>query len=191
MHRPIAVALVAILLVACGGSGTPPGGQPSPTAPGLGGGSAPTFEPSGLFGGGGFVQPTLRPSAARFRVVNGYSSPPGGPSAVDVYGGYSAGEGHKPLISVPFGAISDWFDPGVFDDQGNAALAYYPAGKRSSDDELISKSETLKGTERVTVFITAGDETNPSGGRYGRLSMVFEKGTDVAGESPEPGKAIL
>ena len=167
-----------------------PGGGGATATAGPGGGATPTIDPFDPFGGG-LGRPTMRPSGARFRVVNGYATPPAGPTAIDVYAGHSAAAGQQPLVTVPFGGVSDWFDSGVFDEDGNAALSYYPAGKRTIDDNLITKTETLQGDERVTAFLSAADTKTATGVLFGRIEMLFETGVDFALGTPPPGKSLL
>jgi hypothetical protein len=121
--------------------------------------------------------------------MNAYAPLNAPPGPVDVYSGFSAAADQQPLLTVPYGAISDWFDPGVFDDQGDANVSYYPAGKKGRDDQLMSKSETLKGVEQVTAFLTTGSYTAPSGANLGQLTENFEKGSQGGFASPVPGKA--
>jgi hypothetical protein len=118
---------------------------------------------------------SFRPSGALIRVVNLYNDGTGAPAPIDVYGDYSALG--AALRSVPYGTASDWFDPGVLDDQGNAHVSFFPSGKRASDDALIDQSETLKGTERITMIVGTGENKKSDGTYFGQIEILFENST--------------
>jgi hypothetical protein len=186
--------IVVLMAAACGGGstattaptlGTPPSAPPGvSTAPSL---VIPTLPPLG--GGGG---PALKPSGATMRVANLYTPATGEPPALDIYSGTSAQYGTL-VASVPYGTISDWFDPGVLDASGDASLTWYVHGKTGQNDDIGNQTETLKGGEQITVFIAAGDadNKNSSGIQFARWKVFFDNGADFPLPSPVAGKAIV
>lgn len=191
----VAAAMLALMLAACGGA-APVGNGGGTVGGGTGARSTDqaaeeTLDIGGL---GSFLPvggPAMRPSGAKFRVLNAYAPLNGDPGPVDVYAGFSVDAADKPLVTVPYGEISDWFDPGVMDEQGDANVLFYPAGKKEDDDQIMSKSETLKGTERVTAFLSSGSSVMDSGARFGQVEMIFENATTFPLDTPAPGKAVL
>ena len=203
MMGRLLLLLAVILLSACSGaSAAPPppapgprGGPAPPRPGGAAGAAAPSQTPGAIqtlpadsaggsgapvagTSGGPLPLPSgFRPSGAQVRVANLYRSigSTGAPGAIDVYGDYGA-DG-TPLAIVPYGTISDWFDPGILDDARNAEMTFYPHGAQGSDSEIASQGETLKGTERITIVMTASDNKNASGQSFGMWQMVFETST--------------
>jgi hypothetical protein len=191
-----ALLLVVVLIAAaCGGGSTATtaptlGGQPS-AAPGQSAAPSlviPTLPPVGGGGGG----PALKPSGAKMRIANLYTPATGTPPALDIYGGFSAQAGPL-LVTVPYGTISNWFDPGVLGDNGDASLSWYPQGKTGSDDSIGTQTETLKGGEQITIFIGAADADNKtqSGIQNARWKVFFETDTNNPLPSPIADKAVI
>jgi len=192
MGRRALVILIAIVVGACSGGG----GGAATLAPGASGGprtAAPSVAvptPQSTGGGGGGIRRTLRPSGAKVRVVNLYSSPGENP-ALDIYGSPAATPGLL-VATVPYATVSDWFDPGILNDQGDADLTFYPAGTTEAGDRLGDQSETLKGNERITIVIAAGESTNKAGKPYAGWRTIFE--TDAQNPlatPPAAGTAVL
>jgi hypothetical protein len=133
------------------------------------------------------------PSGAKVQIVNAYAPLNEEPGTIDIYAEPWASKGDKPLLSVPYGQVSKWFDPTVADADGNAFLSVYWSGTVGDGNALISKTETLKGGELITYFVTTGSETQESGRRYAGMQPFFADedlvpfGVDVATE----GKAFL
>jgi hypothetical protein len=188
--------LAVVLAAACGGGSAATTG---PTIPGIT--SAPGSDnpatssdplvtlPPSTGGGGG---PSLKPSGAKMRIANLYTPATGTPPALDIYGGFSAEAGPL-LASVPYGTISDWFDPGVLGNENDAMLSFYVHGKTGMNEEIGTQTETLKGGEQITMFIGAGDadNKNSSGIQFARWTVFFENGTDFPLPSPVADKAIV
>jgi hypothetical protein len=186
-----ALFLVMVIVAAACGSGSTP--TTAPTIPGSTAASSfvvPTLPPASTGGGG--LGNNLKPSGAKMRIANLYTPATGTPPALDVYGGFNAQAGPL-LVTVPYGTISDWFDPGVLGDNGDASLSWYPQGKTGPDDSIGTQTETLKGGEVITMFIGAGDADNKtqSGLQNSRWKVFFEKATDFPLPSPIAGKAVL
>lgn len=133
------------------------------------------------------------PSGAKARIFNAYAPLNEDPGTLDFYAEPWASKGDKPLLSVPYGQVSKWFDPTVVDEDGNAFLSVYWSGTIGDDNSLISKTETLKGGELITYFVTTGSETQESGRRYAGMQTFFADedlvpfGVDVSTQ----GKAFL
>lgn len=173
-------ALVGTIgLAACGGSGLPgPTGGPAST------------DASGDFTFPPFQGPTNRPSGARVRVFNAFSPVTSEPGAIDVYGASFVDETSTPLATVPYGTLSAFFDPTVMDEDGNGFLAFYPAGRRSSDDQLMSQSFTLHAGDIETVFITTARNFE---GTFTGSTHVFDHHPAAGGlaNTPRPGEGLL
>jgi hypothetical protein len=183
----IFVALVGLLTAACSGGQAGAGGA-SQLASSGGGGTAAT--PAISVGG----RAPFRASGALVRVVNLYNGGANGPGPIDVYGDFKATG--TPLITVRYGTISNWFDPGILDDQRNATLTFLPAGKTGTDDEVAhKKSDTLKGGERTTIVLAKNQNTNSSGGLIksddGLLSETVENGTTYPLPTPPASQSVL
>ncbi len=195
--------LLAILLAACsgagGGSAPAAGGatatatsRPPQAAPTAGGGqSAPPSIQAGsttppLEKAAGF-----RASGARVRIANLYHNASMAPGPIDVYGDLGPGSGDSPLVSVAYGTMSDWFDPGILDDQRNAFISFYPSGLHDATHEIGTQSETLKGDERITIFVAAGQNQQSSQRFGGRWRTVFEISTLNPLPIPPAGQAAV
>jgi hypothetical protein len=159
----LAIPAVAVLIAACAG-GLP--ALPGSTDGGDGEFTFPVFQ-----------GPTNRPSGAQVRVFNAYSPVTSEPGAIDVYGESFVSDDSRPLVSVPYGTLSEFFDPGAMDDDGNAFVAFYPAGRKGSDDQLMSQSFTLQQGEVYTVFVTTARNFDDE----------FVASTHVFAHHPEPG----
>jgi hypothetical protein len=112
-------------------------------------------------------------SGAKAQIVNAYAPLNEAPGPIDIYAEPWASKGDKPLLSVPYGQVSKWFDPTVVDDDGNAFLSVYWSGTVGNGNALMSKTETLKGGELITYFVTTGGETQDSGRRYAAMQTFF------------------
>ena len=193
--RVRAMVLAAVFVASCGGAGGAATNQPvaSPGQPsdaaaptGTGVAAVATDVPASAAGNG---QPgSIRASGARIRVVNLYNGA-AALSAIDVYGNYQAIG--APLMSVPYGTASDWFDPGILDDQRNAEVTFFPAGKHTPDDLLVDQSETLRGTERITMILGTGDNKKADGTSYGQLEVQFENSTMNPLPTPHSNQSLV
>jgi hypothetical protein len=134
-----------------------------------------------------------RPSGAKVRIVNAYAPQNGDPGPIDVYAAPWAGDGDTPLLSVPYGTVSEYFDPTVSDDAGDMFLSMYWAGTKGNGSELISQTETLKGGEVITFIVATGDSTQDSGRRFGSIQAFFQtaSGGALGQSTPAPGKGLL
>ncbi len=137
--------------------------------------------------------PTRQPSGAKVRIINAYVPLSGQPGPIDIYPAEWVLEGAKPLISVPFGTASDFFDPTVSDASGNMALSAYRSGETGNGNEVASQTETLKGGEIITMIVTTGQNLQSGGDRYGGMQVFFsDTSGGVFGQaSPEPGKGVV
>jgi len=190
MRRTFTLIATCVLVVGCssGGSG-PAGAVPSAGAPGGAEPSVTTDAPAASVG-----QPAgHRPSGAKVRIVNAYAPLNADPGPIDIYAAPWASEGDKPLLTVPYGTVSEFFDPTVFDDAGDMSLSAYWAGTTGNGSELISQDETLKGGEVITFIVTTGSNTQDSGRRFGGIQVFFQKasGGTFGQATPAPGKALL
>jgi len=134
-----------------------------------------------------------RPSGAKVRIVNTYVPLTGDPVALDIYAAPWVSEGARPLLSVPFGTASDFFDPTVSDDAGDMFLSAYVAGETGNGNAVADQTETLKGGEIITMLVATGSNPKPNGGRYGGIQVYFHaaKGGTFGQQTPEPGKGVL
>lgn len=179
--RSVLVLVAAAGLAACGGGPALPGSTAGPGSTDAGGGDF-TFPP--------FVGPTNRPSGAQVRVFNAFSPVTSEPTAIDVYGDSFVSDGSKPLVSVPYGTLSAFFDPTVFDEDGNASLSFFPAGLKGTNDDLMTQSLTLKAGQVLTVFITTAKNFD---GKFSGSTHVFDHhpGADGLANTPRPGEGLL
>ena len=180
------VALVGLLAAACSRGQAGAAGASQPASSG-GGGTAAT---PAISGGG---RAPFRASGAVVRVVNLYNGGANGPGPIDVYGDFKATG--TPLITVPYGTVTNWFDPGILDDQRNATVTFLPAGKTGTDDEIRWKGDTLNGGERITMVVAKNENTNSSGGLIksspGLLSVTYDNGTTYPLPTPPAGQSVL
>jgi hypothetical protein len=186
--------MVAIVMAvaACGGGGSTtatqaPGATSGPATAGPNTTSGPvasandTASPEQTTEGGPVT--SLRPSGAQLRIVNLYRDASGKGTDLDIYGDFDATHAPK-LITVPYGTVSAFFDPGALDDQGDADWTFYPAGKTTRDDQIGGQTETLKAGDRITMAIGDGDNKSPNGTQLGRWKTFFE--TDANNPLPTP-----
>ncbi|HYN47946.1 MAG TPA: hypothetical protein VER83_03720 [Candidatus Nanopelagicales bacterium] len=178
-----------ILVVGCSSGGSGPAGAGAsegiPGSPSSGATDAPA-----AIGG---LPAGHRPSGAKVRIVNAYAPLNGDPGPIDIHAAPWAAEGDTPLLSVPYGTVSEYFDPTVADDAGDMFLSVYWAGTTGNGNELISQTETLKGGEVITFIVTSGGNIQESGRRYGAIQAFFQEasGGTFGQATPEPGKALL
>ncbi|HJP88764.1 MAG TPA: hypothetical protein VJ850_07025 [Candidatus Limnocylindrales bacterium] len=185
--RGLATGMAIVALVAaCGGGGGPAQtGGPGSTDDG---GAVPTFNAGGGGGGGGGGNQV---SGAKVRVFNAWSPDGGTGGSVDVYGDAFVGADSKALIAVPYGTLTDFFDPGVFDTEGDAMITFLPAGVKDQAKVLMNQSETLKAGDVLTIYLGTGSKN--SDGTTGAFDQVyFHKVVDGGGaNTPPPGKSML
>jgi hypothetical protein len=160
------LAGAAYVIAACSDDGN---GTPSNLFPGA---DASTGNPSGS-------APEGRPSGASIRVFNAYTPLNGEPGPIDLYPDSFVLDGAKPKQTVPYGTMSKLYDPTVKGDDGDMFLSAYWAGTTGNGNSLISQTETLKGGEVITYFITTGSSPQESGRRFGAIHAYFHQ--------PEPG----
>jgi hypothetical protein len=190
MRRTISLIAACILVVGCSSGGSAPSGAASS-------GGSPAASTSGAAAGtpgaAGGLPAGHRPSGAKVRIVNAYAPLNGDPGPIDVYAAPWAAEGDKPILSVPYGTVSDYFDPTVSDDAGDMFLSMYWAGTQGNGTELISQTETLKGGEVITFIVATGDSTQDSGRPFGSIQAFFQtaSGGTFGQTTPAPGKALL
>jgi hypothetical protein len=181
MRRFFSLVAVATLLVACGGAG----GDGTHADGSDAGVPAASTEPGGNGGGGG------QPSGAKVRIVNVYN---GGDAAasIDVYAAPWVLDGATPLLSVPYGTVTDFFDPTVSDDQGDMFLSFYRHGETGNGTELISQTETLKGGEIITFLLMSDIDTRVDGTPILYLQALFHQASaGFLGATPEPGTGLV
>ncbi len=190
VRRTFILVAACVLLVGCSSSGPAPSGAAS-------GGGGPAASDAGAAAGsaaaGGGVPAGNRPSGAKVRIVNAYTPLNGDPGPIDVYAAPWAADGDTPLLSVPYGTVSPYFDPTVSDDAGDMFLSMYWAGTKGNGSELVSQTETLKGGEVITFIVATGDSTQDSGRRFGSIQAFFQtaSGGDLGQSTPAPGKSLL
>ena len=178
------LAIVAMLAIACGG------GAAVTNAPGAtsdGGGGNATTAPGGGGGGGGGGQPT----GAKVRIFNAWTPDGATTGSVDVYADSLVGSDSKPVITVPYGTLTDFFDPGTFDSAGDVTLTFLPAGVKDQAKVLMNQNETLKSGDVLTIYLGTGSKRDD--GTYGSFDQVyFHQVLDGGGaNTPPPGKALL
>ncbi len=184
MRRIMALLLVGLLLVACGGGGD--GAEDPEVDPGSSEDPGVTLPPDD---GGGSGGSDGIPSGAKLRLFNAYADPDGTPVTLDLYPEPWVDTGVAPLLSVDYGTLSPVFDPTVADEAGNMFLSAYASGETGNGNSVMSIGETLDGTEVIT-YVVARGTGEMSNGRAGSISQAFFdptiEGTD--GETPAPGK---
>ena len=182
MQRLLSIVAVGVLVAACGGgSGTPTGTS----------GATQGVQPGATVDSGGGNTAGGKPSRAKVRIVNVYN---GGSKAasIDVYAAPWVDAGAKPLLTVPYGTATEFFDPTVADDQGDMFLVFYRHGETGNGNELISKTETLKGGETITYVLMSDHETRDDGTPKLFLQPLFHKpGGGEFDATPGPGKGLL
>ncbi len=193
-----ALLVIVFLVAACSSGGG--AATPAPTLGGLTGSTAPgaTNSPPSLGLGspaantpGPDVHPFRPSGGTMLRVVNLYKDASGAPTAIDIYGDFNAQTGNL-LKTVPYATVTDWFDPGILDDQGDAELSFYATGRTSTDDQLGTQSATLKGTERITLVIGTGENKSSSGTQLARWKTISENANDFPLPTPPTsGDAVL
>jgi hypothetical protein len=174
---------VGMLLVGCGGSN-----GVGPTDGGARTGDVQTTAPGSTGGGGA---PGGRASGAKVRIVNVYN---GGDKAasIDVYAAPWVDTGATPLLSVPYGTATEFFDPTVADDQGDMFLSFYRHGETGNGTEVMSQTETLKGGEIITYILMSDAELRDDGTPKLYLQSLYHApGGSQFDATPEPGKGIL
>jgi len=132
-----------------------------------------------------------RPSGALVRVFNAYAPLDGEPGPVDIYPKPWVLDGAKPLRTQPYGELSEPFDPTVADDAGDMFLSFYWANTTGNGNELMSNTETLKGGEVLTYFLTTGSEQQSGGRRSGALHTYVHTPKPGFGIDVPPGKGLL
>lgn len=179
MRRLLSLVAVGALLAACGG----PTGNGGPTeGPATAGPGATTVGDGGSAG---------RPSGAKVRIVNVYN---GGDKAatLDVYAAPWVLDGATPLLSVPYGTATEFFDPTVADEAGDMFLSFYRHGETGNGTELISQTETLKGGEIITYVLMSDADTREDGEPVFQLQSLYHApGGGISDATPEPGKGVL
>lgn len=168
---PAAVSLLAsLVLAACSSDATSNTGDPS----------APFGEPDGGTNdstqGGGSTS-GLHASGALYRIVNVYDPLNAVPGKVDVYPKAYALDDDQPLRSVDYGAASELYDPPVYEG-GNMFVSMYGAGTKGNGNAVMSKTETLKGGEVITVVLATGTGTDSAGRAPGELRSYFHDAVD-------------
>ncbi len=190
MRRTMSLVATCILVVGCSSGGSAPSAAGAGAdTPGASTASAGTGVPDASAG----LPEGHRPSGAKVRIVNAYAPMNGDPGPLDIYAAPWAAEGDRPLLSVPYGTVSAYFDPTVSDDAGNMFLSAYWAGTQGNGSELTSQTETLKGGEVITFIITTSSNSQDSGRRFGGIQAFFQKasGGTFGQATPTPGKALL
>lgn len=144
--------------------------------------------------GSTFKQAAGRASGAKVRVFNAYVPLDGStPGPIEIYSHAWATAADEPLISVPYGTLSEFFDPGVYDERGDTFIAVYWAGTSGDENSLISKSETLKTGDVITYLVTPSSNKQNSGRRYATLQSFAHGEVELpfGADTPTAGKAIL
>ena len=183
MQRLFSLCAVGLLVAACGG-----GGGTTPTSAVASGGTPST--------GADATSPTVvvpggRPSNAKVRIVNVYNGGAKAPS-IDLFAAPWVDSGATPLLTVPYGTATDFFDPTVADDQGDMFLSFYRHGETGNGTEVMSQTETLKGGEIITYVLMSDAETRDDGTPKLYLQSLYHSPTGGQFEAtPPPGKGLL
>ena len=178
MQRLLSVGVLGLLVAACGG-----GGGTAPTSASQTQGTGATTAPGNGDTGG-------RPSGAKVRIVNVYNGGTSAPS-IDVYAAPWVDTGATPLLTVPYGTATEFFDPTVADEQGDMFLSFYRHGETGNGTEVMSQTETLKGGEIITYVLMSDAETRDDGTPKLYLQSLYHSPTSGFDATPEPGKGIL
>ncbi|MEO8273462.1 MAG: hypothetical protein ABI620_05315 [Chloroflexota bacterium] len=173
------LSLVAIgaLLAACGGAA---GDGPT--------NGAETRGPDATIAGDGGT--AGKPSGAKVRIVNVYNGGPTAPS-IDVYAAPWVVEGATPLLTVPYGTATDFFDPTVSDESGNMFLSFYRHGETGNGVEVMSQTETLKGGEIITYILMSDHENRDDGTPKLYMQSLYHDPSSGFDATPEPGMGVL
>jgi hypothetical protein len=133
-----------------------------------------------------------RPSGALVRVFNAYAPLNGEPAPVDIYPKPFVLEGAKPTRTQAYGAMSEPFDPTVADEAGDMFISFYWANTTGNGTALMSKTETLKGGEYITYFLTTGSEKQEdTGRRFGAIHAYFHNPPPGSDGDVPPGKGLV
>ena len=185
MRRLLSLVAVGALVAACGG---PTGNKGQSAGTETTGPGSPT-DAGGDGGGRG------RASGAKVRIVNVYN---GGSTAasIDVYAAPWVLSGATPLLSVPYGTASEFFDPTVSDERGNMFLSFYRHGETGNGTEVMSQTETLKGGEVITYVLMSDAEMRDDGTPKLYLQALFNSSSGgtvggALGATPQPGDGVL
>lgn len=180
MNRASLAAVVGLAVLLCLGAtacqdqAAAPASAPTAAASGsdVDSGSTPT-DPSGLVdpistgNASGSEQGT--PIDMKVRVANVYAAK--GAEAgqpIDVWAGDPGSGNGRKLLTVPYGQVSDFFAPVVFD-QGTAAehdqytLTMVPSGKSGSGDVLMQQQESSSPGQQLTMILGPGDADSRGG----------------------------
>lgn len=179
MRRLLSLVAIGALVAACGGSS---GDGPT--------NGAETAGPGGTIsvGDGGSAG---RPSGAKVRIVNVYNGGPTAPS-IDVYAAPWVLEGATPLLTVPYGTATEFFDPTVSDETGNMFLSFYRHGETGNGTEVMSQTETLKGGEVITYVLMSDEEMRDDGTPKLYLQALFHGSTGGGlGATAAPGDGVI
>ncbi len=173
-RRKLSLLATLVLLVGCAGTPALPGSTDD-----FGDFTFPPFE-----------GPTNRPSGAQLRVVNLYTPVTSEPGAIDVYGEVFVDSSSSPIVSVPYGTVSAFVDPTAMDEDGNGFLTFMPAGVTDDASALMSKSETFKPGQIITIFLATSGLLD---GGFGASSHYFGHHPEAGGlaDTPAPGKGLL
>jgi hypothetical protein len=181
MRRLLSLFAVGVLVAACGGGG---GGGTTPT------GAVQATEPGATVDTGN-VSPGGRPSGAKVRIVNVYNGGDKAPS-IDVYAAPWVNAGATPLLTVPYGTATEFFDPTVADDAGDMFLSFYRHGETGNGTEVMSQGETLKGGEIITYLLMSDAELRDDGSPKLYLQSLYHApGGNQFLATPGPGQGSL
>jgi len=181
MRRLLSLLAVGALVAACGG----PTGNSGQTA------GTQTAGPGSTTDAGGRGARRGRASGAKVRIVNVYN---GGPTAasIDVYAAPWVVAGATPLLTVPYGTATDFFDPTVADEAGNMFLSFYRHGETGNGTEVMSQTETLKGGEVITYVLMSDKEMRDDGTPKLYLQALFHGSTGgILSATPQPGNGVI
>lgn len=154
MQRAIPLIVAAsLLLAACAG-----GADQTPPA---GGASTPTPAPGAATAAPG--SGSLPESGALVRVVNLYADD-SGPQAIDAYG-FAGTEivSEQVLVgSVPYGEVSDWFNPGFVEGSSGSRTVSLAIRLQGAEEQLIGASDTsIVPGSRATFIVSPSDSFGP------------------------------
>ena len=179
LRRGLVAAAASTILFACSAGPSAQTAVPGGAGDGT---SAPISIPEGN-----------RPSHALARVVNLFNPVKSDPGPIDVYAAAFVEAGAKPLLSVPYGQVSQPFDPTVVDDQGDVFLSFYSSGVTGNGKELFSDTRiTVKGGENLVFYLVTGilQDDGTYGGALGTKS-ASPAGAFGAVETLPAGKALV